>query len=75
MVGGGFFLAKLQTQQGACAHTVHILVATPVHALLNSDFMTAASSKLCTVKPLNSGHIGGRTLVHCREVVPISEVD
>ena len=28
-----------------------------------------------TVKPLNSGHIGGRTLVGCREVVPISEVD
>ena len=28
-----------------------------------------------TVKPLNSGHIGGRTLVRCREVVPISEVD
>ena len=29
----------------------------------------------CTVKPLNSGHIGGRTLVRCREGVPISEVD
>ena len=28
-----------------------------------------------TVKTLNSGHIGGRTLVHCREVVPILEVD
>ena len=28
-----------------------------------------------TVKYLNSGHIGDRTLVHCTEVVPISEVD
>ena len=28
-----------------------------------------------TVKPLNSGHIGCRTLVRCREVIPISEVD
>ena len=28
-----------------------------------------------TVKPLNSGHIGSKTLVCCREVVPISEVD
>ena len=27
------------------------------------------------MKPLNSGHIGGRTLVRCREVVPISEID
>ena len=29
----------------------------------------------CTaVKPLNSRHIGGKAIVHCREVVPISEV-
>ena len=28
-----------------------------------------------TVKPLDSGHTGGRTLIRCREVVPISEVD
>ena len=27
------------------------------------------------VKPLNSGHIGDRTLVSCREVVLISEAD
>ena len=27
-----------------------------------------------TVKPPNNGHIGGRSLVHCREVVLISEV-
>ena len=27
-----------------------------------------------TVEPPNNGHIGGRSLVHCREVVPISEV-
>ena len=26
------------------------------------------------MKPLNSGHTGGRTLVHCREVVPLSEI-
>ena len=26
-------------------------------------------------EPLNNGHVNGRTLVHCREVVPISEVD
>ena len=30
---------------------------------------------MCTVKPLNNGHIGGRALIHCREVVPISKVD
>ena len=28
-----------------------------------------------TVKPLNSRHTGGRTLVRCREVDPISAVD
>ena len=27
-----------------------------------------------TVKPLNSGHIGGEAIVRCREIVPISEV-
>ena len=27
-----------------------------------------------TVEPLNKGHIGGRVFVHCREVVPLSEV-
>ena len=27
-----------------------------------------------TVKPLNNGRIGGKAIVHCREVVPISEV-
>ena len=32
-------------------------------------------SFLSTVKPLNGGHIGDRTLVRCREVVPTSEVD
>ena len=26
------------------------------------------------VEPLKSGHFGGRAQVHCREVVPISEV-
>ena len=26
-----------------------------------------------TVEPLNNGHSGDRPLVHCREVVPISE--
>ena len=30
--------------------------------------------RLNTVKTLNNGHIGGRSLVHCREVVLISEV-
>ena len=34
-----------------------------------------ANSVPYTVKPLNSGHIGGRTLVHCGEVVPLLEVD
>ena len=29
---------------------------------------------MCTVKPLNSGHIGGKAFVRCREVVPILEV-
>ena len=29
---------------------------------------------LSTVEPLNNGHIGGRTLVLFREVVPIVEV-
>ena len=29
---------------------------------------------LNSVKPLNNGHSGDRPLVHCREVVPISEV-
>ena len=33
-----------------------------------------SSSVWYTVKPLKSGHIGGRTLVGCGEV-PISEVD
>ena len=28
---------------------------------------------LYTVEPLNNGHSGDRPLVHCREVVPISE--
>ena len=28
----------------------------------------------CTVEPPNNGHIGDRSLVLCREVVPISEV-
>ena len=28
----------------------------------------------CTVEPPNNGHIGGGSLVHCREVVLISEV-
>ena len=30
---------------------------------------------LSTVKPLNNGHTEGRSLVRCRGVVPISEVE
>ncbi len=33
-----------------------------------------ANNVLCTVEPLNNGHIGDRSHVLCREVVPISEV-
>ena len=31
--------------------------------------------KIIAVEPLNNGHTGGRNLVLCMEVVPISEVD
>ena len=43
----------------------------------NGESRTAVQCHVqqCTVKPLNSRHIGGRTFVCCREVVPISEVD
>ena len=32
------------------------------------------TAELITVEPPNNGHIGDRSLVLCREVVPISEV-
>ena len=38
------------------------------------DHMSVLYVLQCTVEPLNNGHSGDRPLVHCREVVPISEV-
>ena len=37
-------------------------------------FLTLEIDILCTVEPLYNRHIGGRTLVLCIEVIPISEV-
>ncbi len=46
------------------------------HVNINEcSVLTINPTQLFAVKPLNSGHIGGRTLVHYREVVPISDID
>ena len=41
----------------------------------SEDVSNMYSLIISTVKPLNSRHTGGRTLVHCRGVIPISKVD
>ena len=35
---------------------------------------TSFNKGLATSLPLNNGHIGGKAVIHCREVVPILEV-
>ena len=37
-----------------------------------TKFISSVMYMLCTVEPLNNGHIEGKHYVHCR-VVPISE--
>ena len=53
-------LALFLTRESGYKVNIHVIILNTVKS---------------TVKPLKSGHIGGRTLVRCGEVVPISEVD
>ena len=45
-----------------------------IHSFILQILRTRAAHCVNTLEPLNNGHIGDRSLVLCREVVPISEV-
>ena len=67
-------------ERNACVCVILFVSIKDLHFIkvyekvLLNVIIIACMDDITTVKPLKSGHIGGRTLVRCREVVPTAEV-